>query len=307
MTTALAATLVGYARRSYADCQPTGAPNYLCSGVTLAGQYINASSATLTADNTFAINSATYGLSVTGDGMITFNDPYYLNVNAAAGNGLTFFSTADNGNGPGGLNITAGGLIVSSATAVQASTGAVTGAVDITLSGNFQSGGNAIDVGATGSSLTLETFGTIASNWHGIALTSNYVTGATTLTSYSDILSVQNGIHFAGYNNNFNVQITSDGDITSTGGAGIFARPRDFGALNMTIDTTAGHTINAFNGGIDARNYYGAPYGLLTINSGSDINTTYGVGITARHNGDIVINATGDIYGYKAMGIYEAS
>jgi len=328
LTTAVVAIIGGYSRRAYADCNPTGGGNYLCSGTTTTLQQITAPGITVTTDGTFSANVSTdTAVSVTGTGDISFKDfnrstitstftggaGLLINGSAGVGSVTVYTSGVVTGDqsGIGANNFTNGAMTITTTGDVVGSNAANgiginahndIAATDLTVTAKAGAQGGAVGIqtqnfglGATVIKTYGAVTGTSASSYGINAFNGSTTATDLTITSFSSSVVTGGTTGIGAINSGSGaLTITSVGPVTGTNGKGINAR--NYGT-NLTI--TASNTQGGANG-IDATNFGS---GALTITSTGTAKATApytagtGVAIYARNNGTNLSITAADTYG----------
>ena len=137
--TMLVAAAVGYGRRAYAACVNTGGSTYQCSGTNATTQAINGPNANNAAVSTlpgFSVNTATGdGITITGDGALSYTDTNASSLTATGGYALYVGSSGDVAGTPGSVTINTNGALSGVNNGIFARNYG-TGAVTVTANGN---------------------------------------------------------------------------------------------------------------------------------------------------------------------------
>ena len=264
--TMLVAAVAGYGRRAYAACVITGGSTYLCSGANVAPQTITANNATVSTVAGFSVNAAGRGVSITGNGALSFTD---TNASPLTGSSYGLYLSANNNNGgtPASVTVNTNGALTGGNMGLFAFARA-TGGVDITVNGDV--------TGTTSGGIRTRAYG------GGVSLT----TGAsTTVRGTYGIRAGNSGIGVG----TGALTITINGDVSATASndSGIIAYNAGTGGLSVT--TAAGTTVSGGGYGIAAGNSAGAS--TITIN-GNVTGTNYS-GIYAGNSGTNLSVTTG--------------
>ncbi len=288
---------LGYGRRAYAQCAPSGpAGTYSCSGSATATQSLSPSPSSAA-----LVVTTTPGFGIT----TTAGDAFDLST-TASGTGLSFTDAngsmiAGSGYGINAANLGGGDLTITT-------TGSVSGGVlqTVTASG--------IQAKNYGAGLTISSAGVIGTNYGISAL--NEGVGALSITATGAVAGNYNsGIAAKNYGTSLTISAGAVvggnyGVASGAKGDGVYALNRGSGALSIT---TSGPVAGA-GSGIEARNYgtsltisaagavSGGKFGVYAVNQGSgalSITTTGQVsggarGIVARNYGtSLSISAAG--------------
>ena len=276
LTTAMLGTLcLGYGRRAYADCAPSGpAGTYACSGSVTTTQIL--SPAPVTAP---LVVTTTPGFGIT----TTTGDALDLSTTAAgAGLGLTdaYVSTiVGNGYGINATNLGAGNLAITT-------TGSVSGGVlqNVTASGILAKN--------YGAGLIISAAGVVGTNYGISAL--NKGLGDLSITTTGAVYGKYNsGIAAKNYGGSLTISAAAvvGGNYGVGAGAkgdGIYALNQGSGALSVT---TSG-PLSGFGAGIEARNSGTS----LTINAAGNVSGgTFGVYALNQGSGALSITTSGPV------------
>ncbi|WP_157676260.1 autotransporter outer membrane beta-barrel domain-containing protein [Afipia sp. GAS231] len=320
--TMLVAAAVGYGRRAYGACAPSGGTTYQCSGTEVTTQPITANNAAVSTLPGFSVNSPGDGITITGDGALSYTDTNASSVTGAGGKALYVKSTGNDAgtSTPGSVTINTNGALTGGVYGIDARN-AGTGALTVTVTANGDVTGTGfigINVfnSAAGTDLSVTTgAGTTVSGAIGIEAI-NQGSGATTVTVNGDVTGTGGGgivaTNFAlataltvttgagttvsGTNgiiaNNYGtgaLTITANGNVTGATGNGIYARNRN--GTTLTVTTAAGTTVRGTGGGpgIFARNF---GTGALTITANGDVTSTGGRGILAQNDSGTTLTVT---------------
>ncbi|HEX9168451.1 MAG TPA: hypothetical protein VF886_05915 [Roseiarcus sp.] len=271
--TAMLGTLcLGYGRRAYADCAPSGpAGTYACSGSTTVTQTLSPASAgaplVITTTPGFGITTTTgdaLDLSTTGASVgLSFTDAY---VSTIAGNGYGINAT----------NLGAGDPTITT-------TGSVSGGV---LQSTPASGILAKNYGA---GLTISAAGVVGANY-GIAALNKGSGPLSIMTTGAVYGKYNSGIAAKNYGGSLTISAATvvGGSYGVAGGAkgdGIYALNQGSGALSIT---TTGSVIGGARG-IFAKNYGTS----LSINAAGASGVVAGIGGYNHGSGSLTITATG--------------
>ncbi len=317
-TATVLSALTGYGSRAYAQCAPATTP----SGpvVTCAGGPFNTPVVvdnTANANESLAVSTtaafqvnvnaiANNALTITGNGAVSFIDPYsdsYLL--SADGNGLSITSTGDittpatdgsiyvnsqgkfeGNNGDGIYAYNNGGGTIDIRTYGQYVRGsergifATTGGSDVTITT-----GASTEVYGASTGISIEHYGAGAIN-----ITAN---GTVSGDSYSGIYAIHSGTYdtsninvttgananVTGYGNgietyhagNGSTVIMANGEVTGTYYSGIYAA-NGANAKDLTVTTGSGSTITGYNSGIKT---YNAGTGSTVITANGEVTGTY--------------------------------
>jgi len=276
--TMLVAAVVGYGRRAYAACVNLGGTTY-CSGAETTTQTITANNAAVSTFAPFSVDAAGgNGITITGDGAISYTDTHASPLTAPNGVALSVVSTGDDAgtSTPGSVTIDTNGALNGSSGIFAKNQGS--GALAVTANGNVTAAavsGIGIDAynSAAGSDLSVTTGPgtTVSGGSSGITALN---VGAGTLT------------------------IIANGDVTGTAADGIYADIAGLGT-DLSVTTGAATTVNSSTG-IFAKNQGS---GTLTINAAGNVTGTNGAGIYARNDGTDLRVTTGSTVSGTSMGI----
>jgi len=302
LTTALVASVCGYSRRSYADCVSSGGSSFLCSGTGVGAQTITHNEASVSTAAGFSANGgASDGITITGDGALSFTDTNASSITTSGGAGFSALQITSNGNDGG----TAGSITVSGDSnftgihGIRANNNG-TGGISITENGNIVSEGlSAILVSnnsssSTGAVTVIDNGNITGTGGYGIN-SQNNGTGLMSITANGDITGVRYGIY--GYTTSGSMTITTgpSGNITASF-RGIEAYNAGTGATSITVNGDVTGTTQ----GIYAINHASATGLSITTGPGSLVSSsTTGIKINDVGSGALTIsNGTGaTIYG----------
>ena len=305
LTTALLGALVGYGRRAYAIACGTGnAPNYVCNNSYLSSlQLTGINNAFVTTGSQFEVNTVTdNGLTISGDGAITFQDTYSSQIKALEQNSgvaaLAITSTGDDGGTAGSITVNINSIINGGYYGILANNNG-TGAVNIVSYGDVTGGARGIFVFNDGTDLTVFTGAgstTTGTDEYGI-YTRNGGTGATSIFANGDVYAGNFGIYARNYTNSgTDITITTGPgtEVVGTDNAGINARNEGTGFVNIT----AYGNVTGGTSGIYARNYDGTDISITT-GAGTTITGMSQSGIFAQNfsTGNISVTVNGDVSG----------
>jgi uncharacterized protein with beta-barrel porin domain len=335
MSGTILAAAAGYGRRAYAQCAPTAAPNYQCSGVNVTTQTINANNASVSTVAGFSVNApAGNAITISGDGALSYTDTNASPLTASTGYALSVLPGGDdvgtatpasitittngalsglggiyarNLTGTGALTITANGNVSATNIGIQAynsHTGAgvtVTTGVGTTVSGSYYGisatnhGGGALTITANGNVTGTRFAGIVATNF-GTALNVTTAAGTTVSGGY--------GIRAGNFGTGA-LTITANGDVTGTGAGRAGIRARGYSTTAVSVTTGAGTTVSGLSYGIRANNNNGS----VTITANGNVTGTTGYGIAASGGGATLSVTTGagtTVSGTAGIGAFQS-
>jgi uncharacterized protein with beta-barrel porin domain len=328
------AAAAGYGRRAYAQCAPTAAPNYQCSGVNVTTQTITANNASVSTVAGFSVNAAAgNAITITGDGALSYTDTNASPLTASTGYALSVLPGGDDvGTGtPASITITTNGAL-SGLGGIYARNTSGTGAVTITANGNVSATRLGIQAynSHTGAGVTVTTgvgttvsgsyYGIFAIN-HGGALTvtangnvtgtrfagivaGNYGTALNVTTAAGTTVSGGYGIRASNFGTGA-LTITANGDVTGTGSGRAGIRAGGYSTTAVSVTTGAGTTVSGLSYGIRANNNNGS----VTITANGNVSGTTGYGILAAGGGATLSVTTGagtTVSGTAGIGAFQS-
>lgn len=301
LTTILSALpLMSYGRQTYAACVANPAPpTFLCSGANTNTQIIDANNADVTTAPGFSVQAAiSNGISITGDGAITFTD---TNGSVIVGedNGLYVHAEADDGAIPGSVTIATNGNITGGLYGIHAKNSG-TGNLSITADGNVAALG--LDgilahdyAGNVGNmTITTGTNSTVTGGDDGID--ADNTGGNLVITVKGAVTGGNNGIEADNQIGSADLTITTEAGsiVTGVDGDAINAENRGTGNLAVTVKGQ----IVGFGDGIDAENFASAADLTVTTDIGSRIVAGYdGVDANQQGTGNLKITVNGEVTG----------
>ena len=335
-TAIVGASFAAYSRRVYASCVNSGGSTYLCSGANASGQYINTNNASVSTAADFNVSTnAGNGITISGDGALSFNDTHTSTISTSyvgggrtyldngnqyfhLGQGLLIYGAGNAGSTSGSVTINSNGDIYSRVTGIY-TFNVGSGALSITAGGRI-SGLNQDGIYASNSSsgtnLTITTSGTIFGGRYGINAR-NCGSGALTITADGDVTggnfgiyarnygsgalsitangTVTGGIYVVNYGTTLSVTTSAGTTVTGTSEYGILARNAGSGALTITAD-------GAVTGGIYAHNS-GTALSIITGVASMITGTNNGIYARNAGSGAISITVNGDVTSSGADGL----
>jgi hypothetical protein len=298
LTTVLTvAPLMSYGRQAEAACvvDPV-APTYSCSGTSGAQSFLNIGSAALTTVAGFSVTAvgADNGITITGDGQLSYTDTNASPITSENGAGLVVRSTGNiEGDLPGEID-EAGGVVIDT-------NGNISGTYGIQAS-NAGAGKVSVTVGGTVTGRTEG--GIVAENDSGSV---GGIGLEITTRAGSVVTGEDDGIVALNKGGDGGLKITVDGRVTGLTDDGIVAENyggADADGIGLSITTGVDSVITADENGIDADNNYGE----LNILVRGEVTSLDDDGIEATNDGtDLIITAdtgsviTGDSDGIDAM------
>lgn len=293
MGTAVAVSgIAGYGRAALADCAPTVSPNYLCSGVTTTSQSISVTGATVNTANGFSlVTSDSTGVSVEGEGDISFTDTYQSTISgndsgvvaAGLGGGSTSVEVTGDVTGTDRYGIWA----TNRGTDLTVTTGA-----DSSIYGG-EVGIGAVNYGS--GDLTITADGEVkGAQYNGVQATNYGVDMTVTTGAESSVYGGTRGMYVKNSGTGA-FALTVNGDVTGAQYHGIYAR--NYGT-DLTVTAGTGSNVTGGTEGLSARNI---GTGALTVTADGSITGNDGYAIDARNEGTDLTISTGDgsqLYGY---------
>ncbi|QAU49560.1 hypothetical protein XH91_32165 [Bradyrhizobium guangzhouense] len=266
------------------------------SGHLFSVSNANSISAAVTNTGTIEVQAGSLNLSggLTGVGQLVIDDKATLELAGADAQTVTFAGGADT------LKLDHTSLGFTGTIAGQSSTGGtftVTGDADIATSS-----GDALDFTASGGTsdsradIEITPTGTLTGAASGVAVTQNG-TGDISLTATGDITGLAAGDA---------ISFTVNGDIAGVSGRGIYLVDDVTGAGNITINNVTGKAsgTGANSEGILVQNFNAANAGDISITQlGGAAGGAFGIDATTQGDGDVGIDAGGDITGTSIYGI----
>jgi hypothetical protein len=292
LTTVLTvAPFMSYGRQAEAACAPDPvAPSYSCSGASGAQSFLNIDSVALTTVAGFSVTGIDNGITITGDGQLSYIDTNASPITSENGTGLVVRST---GNIVGEV-AEDGGVIIDT-------NGNISGAYGIQAS-NEGDGKVSVIVGGTVTGRSDD--GIVAENNVGSVLGIGL---EITTRAGSVVTGEYNGIRARNNGGDGGLKITVDGRVTGLSSGGIIAENyggTDADGVGLSITTGVDSVITAEEDGINTYN----TEGRLTILVKGEVTSLDGDGIDANNQGtDLIVTADtgstvwGDSDGIDAM------
>lgn len=309
-TTMLVGAFAGYGRRAYGACAPAGGSTYTCSGANLTGQTILVDDADVGTVAGFSVDTGdNFAINIEGDGTLFYADDYASPLTATvtalrivSNDSAGSITVKTNGQLTGSVNgiyaynsggtflhVTANGSVYGTAYAgILAANLGSEGTSVTTGAGTKLSGATGIIARNEGGALKITADGDVYGT-SGAGISASNFGSSLTVTTGADtyVKGATDGIVASNYGNG-ELTIEANGDVTGTGGAGIYAK--NFGT-SLTVTTGTGSQVQG-------------SYGIRTSNVGSealkitangDVTGTGGAGIFAENNGTSLTVMTGDL------------